>query len=107
MAIQTDITADDKWFAGDDRVLRFAIAATNIAGWTFAFELEDSDNVNIFTAVSDGGAITITDEASGVLEVAVGPTDVPVAKRGRHAYRLRRADTGFVTTLAYGAAEIL
>lgn len=107
MAVESRINADDEWFVGEDRVLRFTFkdAAPGIEGWMIAFELyerravpADAPVMTVSASAAAGPPPVATVNVDGDLTLAVGP--------GIYQFVLRRIDDGSRTILAYGPAEL-
>lgn len=113
MAVESRIDADEEWFVGEDRVLRWSFTegdTAGIAGWPMTFELyarraKDGDaalatatptGVEAVAGVSPARAVVQID---GDATLALGP--------GLFKYVLRRTDTGARHVLAFGPVELL
>ena len=94
---------------GDDIVIDVAVVdenqdAVSIVGWTFLFRLSDRAKADgaVVLEKTIGSGITITDDALGLLAVAVDDTDTDEWEPGTYFYSLKRVDAGFENTLLYG-----
>lgn len=111
MAIESRIDAEDDWFVGEDRVLRFTFVAGDTAGvddWTLAFELygrratDASDP--LLTLTADGHPAV--GEAAAYVLVNVAAADTLALGPGHYQYVLRRTDDGHRSVLSFGPAEL-
>lgn len=100
MAIRTLIK--DNFFVGESKILEFTVQGQNVTGWNFQFKLGRDDGWTI-TKIT-GAGIAITNANSGIVQVAIDPTDVPIP--GPYFWEFRRTDSGFQTMLAFGNAQI-
>lgn len=110
MAVESRIDADDEWFVGEDRVIRFTVSGDTdgIENWIMVFELFPRR-----AAVGDPPLMTV--EAVGI---AATPTSPPLAVctvdgdettgvgPGLFQYVLSRTDVGARAVLGFGPAEI-
>ena len=107
MSTQSNITASDGWFLGEDKSLVFSIfdvngAAQNITGWTISWKL---------SATLSGAAVltksaVLTTPLSGICTVSVAAGDTSGLTPGDYYYTLRRTNTGSAAELAYGTCTI-
>lgn len=110
MAEESRIDADDEWFVGEDRTIRFTVSGDTdgIENWNITFEL--------FTRrAKPGDAPLMVVDAVGV---AATPTTLPTALvvvdgdettaigSGLYQYVLSRTDPGARAVLAFGPAEL-
>lgn len=111
MAVESRIDAEDDWFVGEDRVLRFTFVAgdvSDVADWTLAFQLyarraADGD-APLLVIPATGHPATATEPAYALVTVAAGQTEALGA--GFYQFVLRRTDPGAVTVLSFGPAQL-
>jgi hypothetical protein len=108
MSTQSNITASDGFFIGEDKSLVFTIydangAVQNITGWTISWLLSAT---NSGTAILTKSA-TLTTPASGVCTVTVASGDTSGLTPGTYYYTLRRTNSGSKAELAYGSCDLL
>lgn len=111
VAVEVRVDADDQWFVGEDRTLRFRFVDGDTDGvetWTMLLE--------VFAARAPKGALPLyTEEATGVARTITTPAYATVTVSGDKTLEhgpgifqivLSRTDPGNRTILAYGPAEI-
>ena len=108
MSTQSNITASDGFFIGEDKSLVFTIytsagAAQDITGWTISWLLSATNS----GAATLTKSATLTTPASGICTVAVASGDTSGLTPGTYYYTLRRTDSGSKAELAYGTCELL
>ena len=115
MARKRDITADDKFFRGEDKVLKVTIddgatppVAKDITTWTLAFTLRRSAGAEevLITKTSASG-ITITNGPGGLCQVAISDTDTASLVPGKYAYDVKRMTADAEAILVYGTLTLL
>lgn len=112
MATQSNITASDYWFIGEDKTLSFAVVdasavAVNITGWALEWVLRrDAGDAALITKTV-GSGITITNGAGGLCSVAIADTDTDNLDEGGYWHALRRTDAGTETVLSFGEVVLL
>lgn len=111
MAVEGRIDADDDWFVGEDRTLRFRFvegATDGIEGWNLLFELYASRPAKgappLFSETATGIARTLTTPAYATVTVSGDKT--AAAGPGQFQYVLSRLGTGTRSVLAFGPATI-
>lgn len=112
MAVESRIDADEEWFVGEDRVLRFHFRegdTEGIAGWTMTFELYERrakpTDPAVATAAAVGVAATADEPARAVVQINGDATTTLGA--GVYQFVLRRTDVGARSILAFGPVELL
>lgn len=113
MAIQSNITASDEWYTGEDKQLVFTIyqsdgtTAQDVTGWALSWRLKkratDADSASILTKTTVSG-IALTTPASGIVTVTVDDTDTDSLAPQTYYHELKRTTAGNETVLAYGTA---
>ncbi len=111
MASEAEIKRSHALFKGEDQVLEFTVldssdVAVDITGWAMTWTFATAAGVSSFTKTV-GSGITITDAASGVLQVQIDAADTASLAKGPYHHSLERSDSGAVAVLSYGAAQLL
>lgn len=117
MAIESRIDAEDDWFVGEDRVLRFNFVDGDTAGidtWTLEFALYARRSTDasspLLTVVANGhAAVAASDETPAVPAyalVSIAAAQSTALGPGHYQYVLRRTDTGHRSVLSFGPAEL-
>lgn len=110
MAVQSRIDAEDEWFVGEDRVIRFTFdpAGTGVGftGWEMVFELfgrrARADAEPLLTQVA--APVVIEGKPLAVVQIdGDATTDLGA---GLYQFVLRRTDEGARAVLAFGPAEL-
>ena len=104
MAENSNITASDDWFDGEDKVLQITVTGTNITSWNLRWDLYNADDVLILSKTNPSSGISVTSAASGISQITVASTDVAAA--GNYCYKFWRTDVGTITVLAFGDVVI-
>lgn len=108
MAEQSRIDADDEWFVGEDRVIRFTFTrgdVSDITEWNMVLEL-------FARRAADDAVPLVSVPATGfssdpAVAVAVVPAADSIALGpGVYQFVLRRRDEGSAAVLSYGPAEL-
>jgi len=117
MSIENNITADDHFFAGEDKQLVFDIvtstgATQTMTGWALECVFRRSaaaSAVAFTTATTALGTITIGNGSGTDDRATVTLTDDLTVGlvTGTYFYTLRRTDAGSEQVLAYGTMELL
>lgn len=116
MSITQNITADDRFFAGEDKSLRYFVvdsagAAQDMTGWALEWVLRRSAAHPTATLTKTTGAAQIViDNGNGTSDMAtVSITDDDTLNlvAGQYVYALRRTDAGSEQVLAFGTLELL
>ncbi len=117
MSKQQNITADDHFFAGEDKTLVFDIvdsagAAQTMTGWALecVFRRSAAASAVAFTTPTTGlGTITIGNGTGTDDRATVTVSDDLTVNlvTGTYEYALRRTDAGNEQVLAYGTLELL
>jgi hypothetical protein len=102
MAVEQNITSEDEWWAGEDRVLRWAIQTEagdpqNLTGWNIGFSMEDQ--LQKVASIENP-------PTAGVCSVGTVSAETEVIKPGVYGYTLRRTDEGSEAVLAYGTVRL-
>lgn len=107
MAVEAKVNADDGWFTGEDKTLRFPVSGTidNMDLWEVQFSLYQSRSATsaLFTKETGSG---VTISGQDIIDVAIGSADTINLVPGTYYYVLRRVDSGANSVLAYGHASI-
>lgn len=121
MAQEVNITKENEFFTGTDRVLQFSVVdtsdvAVNITGWALQWGLwrypvtrSASGVTTALVSKTDGSGITITNGAGGVCQVAVADSDTDGLEGSDsplYWHELRRTDSGNEDILAYGTVVL-
>lgn len=111
MAVESRIDADDEWFVGEDRVLRFTFVEgdlTDLAEWAMSFTLYPRraklDADPLLTAPAVGYAAV--PGAPAHARVSIDGTASAALEPGIYQFVLARADVGARQILSFGPAEI-
>ena len=113
MVEATPIGSGQGWFRGDDFIQPFNVVdgngtAVNITGWLMDFTVKrkigDTDNL---VARAVGTGIALVNPTAGALTVTIPAATTAVMPPGNYFYALRRTDSGFVQTIAFGPAVLL
>jgi hypothetical protein len=112
VSTQSNITASDGWFIGEDKTLRFLVvdgngAAQNIAGWTMDFKLSATLSGDRIFTKTVGAGISLTSPSGGIADVQSDAADTLGLTPGTFYYVLRRTNAGFHWELAFGTAVLL
>ena len=124
MAIEFNIGADQFWFLGEDKVLRFTIydadgeTPIDITGWALSFSLRKTDKDATVPAliaktteddtIEIVGTFNIDPEVNTQsVEIQFPSFDTTNLKPIAYRYSLKRMDAGFEGILAYGSITLL
>lgn len=115
MAIEQNVTADDHWFAGEDKQFQFNVvdSAGNtqvMTGWTLEWVLRRtaaSATATLTKTTSNGIAISNGAGTNDRATVTLTDDDTVNLVTGQYEYALRRTDAGTEQVLAYGTAQLL
>lgn len=112
MADEANIVARDRWFAHEDKDLRFTIyqddedtlprVAQNITGWDITVYL--FANSTVLATKTTGGGVTLTDPTNGVGVASFDAADID--EGGVYEVEIWRVDTGNQRLLSFGKAVI-
>lgn len=115
MAVEQRISADDGWFVGEDKTLRFSVEGDTdgIEGWALGFRMygkkaRDTD-LPLLNISSAGGPIVATAAAAGrpaIVTVTVTGEQSQTLGAGVFQFVLSRTDVGARNVLSYGAAAL-
>jgi hypothetical protein len=115
VAVEQRISADDGWFVGEDKVLRFTVDGDTdgIAGWGLGFRLyaarSKDDDPPRLEILSGGGAIVATEATPthpAIVTVTVTGEQTQTTGAGQFQFVLSRTDLGARNVLSFGAAAI-
>jgi hypothetical protein len=111
VAVETRIDADDEWFVGEDRVLRFRFVegdTTGIAGWPMEFALfarrAKPSDPPLLTAPAAG--VDATDVTPALAQVIIDGDTTALLDPGVYGFALRRTDVGARSILSFGPCEL-
>ena len=116
MSLEQNITADDHYFAGEDKTLVFDIvdvngAAQTMTGWALEWVVRRSASSTTATLTKTTGAGTVAlSNGSGTDDratVTITDDDTLNLVTGTYVYALRRTDAGSEQVLAFGTLELL
>jgi hypothetical protein len=110
MPVEASIDADDDWFVGESKVLRFTVAnGAGISGWELRWRLIDRKGVVVMEKLSTANEIVATDQADPPLylaDVQVASDDYDDSPAGNYQFTLWRIDAGNEALLSYGSAVL-
>ena len=114
MAVESRIDADEEWFVGEDRVLRFVFDAgsdtSTIGDWSIVFELfgrrAGALAAPLLSVAATGVAAVADPAAPSYAEATVPGEETAVLGPGIFRFVLRRTDAGFSQVLSFGVAQI-
>jgi hypothetical protein len=111
MAIERNITADDDFFLGEDKVLTDTIyqsdgtTVQNVTGWAISFMVKkhatDADASAKITKTT-GAGIVLTTPLSGLITITLTDTDTASLPADSYPYEVKRTDDGSETVLTFG-----
>lgn len=111
MAIERNITADDDFFQGENKVLPVTIYQSdgttlqNVTGWAISFMVKkhatDADASAKITKTT-GAGIVLTAPLSGLITITLADTDTASLPADSYAYEIKRTDAGSKTVLTEG-----
>lgn len=113
MAITRNVTQDDRFYLGEDKIYRVTIAGEDLAGMAFRFLLkrnkDDGDSAALIDKSTDDD---ITLLASGIMDIRFRPADTNKSKPRITAddvywYSIRRNDPDNVTITTEGTWQFL
>lgn len=123
MAMTANITRDEKWYLGEDKVLRFAVYEDNtlatpidVAAFALSWKLTTRPGATATltktTAVSGGITVTGVFNATPALNtqrvlVAVDDTDTDALEATTWWHELKRTDAGLEGVIVDGTAQLL
>jgi hypothetical protein len=124
MATEANITSDDEWFIGEDKLLVFGPvldangAGVDISGWALSWklkrELSDADVDAVRSKTTGSGAINVIGTYDATLanntqriRVTVLDTDTDDVRERLYYHELKRTDAGLETVLTFGTARLL
>lgn len=107
MAVESSIQADDGFFVGEDKDLRFEVEGdvAGLSGWQVEFALYPR-------RTNDPAPLVVKTQSNGIsrggttLTVHLVGDDTAVLAGGLYQYVLRRTDPGFRQVLAYGGVNL-
>lgn len=107
MAIEAPISEDDRWFVGEDKILRWTVTTAadplvpqDVTGWAVELVIRrrrDTTSAPIATL-----PVPVIDGPSGSVAVPVSADVTAGLEGGVYHYVLRRVDAGANQVLAYG-----
>jgi hypothetical protein len=114
VAVESRIDADEEWFVGEDRVLRFVFDAgsdtSTIGDWSIVFELFGRRAGALaapLLSVAATGVAGVSDPAApAYAEATVPGEETAVLGPGIFRFVLRRTDVGFSQVLSFGVAQL-
>jgi hypothetical protein len=111
MAIERNITADDDFFLGEDKILVDTIyqsdgtTVQNVTGWAISFMVKknatDADASAKITKTT-GAGIVLTTPLSGLITITLTDTDTASLPADSYRYEVKRTDDGSETVLTFG-----
>ena len=109
MAEKRNITADDEFFRGEDKILTVTLdPVVNISGWTLAFTMRlTAGSAEALIEKTTTSGITITDGTHGIFQVTLDDLETAGLQPGKYAYDCKRMDAGAEAILVYGTLELL
>lgn len=115
MSNRQDITPDDNWFQGEDKIFPFTIYQQDnvtrqvITGWSFQYTVRDGAThpSPVITKATGGAGITITNATQGEGEVLIDDTDSSRLSPGKYWHRIKRTDSGSEQNEVHGEAWLL
>lgn len=105
MAVESSIEADDGWFTGEAKTLRYTLLdADDATGWTMTWELRRrrSDAGPVVAKATNDGVVG----GPGQVDVNVDAADTLALAGGTYHAVLRRTDVGNEQVLSYGAVVL-
>ena len=112
MSKHYDITSEQHWFIGEDKLLVFDIVDANEGALDVdSYQMEwvlrrhPGDTTRLIVKASGGGLTVDAGITSRVL-VDIDDTDTLGLLPGRYAHALRRTDAGYEGVLSFGMAEL-
>lgn len=114
MSNRQDITPEDFWFVGEDKIFPFTIyevdgvTRQDITGWSLQYTLRDAATypTPLITKTTASG-ITITDADEGEGEVLIADTDSNRLSPGLYWHRIKRTDAASEQNQVHGEAWLL
>lgn len=112
MAVESRIDADENWFVGEDKTLRFTFIEGDTDGidtWPMALELHGrraKAGDPPAWATSDVSGIPATDDAPAQALVTVNGDATQALGPGTVQFVLRRTDSGARAVLSYGSGTL-
>jgi len=113
MAIESPITKEANWFAGEEKTLRLVIyeedgeTVQNISGYTLQWVLaKNKYAVPTLTKNMGADGITIPTGSDGVVTIKIDRDDTKDLKGGTYFHTLWRIDAEQETVLTFGPAVL-
>jgi hypothetical protein len=116
MAIERNITTNDDFFLGEDKVLpdtiyqSDGITLQNVTGWTISFMVKkhatDLDADAKVTKTTANGGIVLTAPLSGLITITLASADTASLPAGLYAYEVKRTDVFPKTVLTTGTLTL-
>lgn len=115
MSNRQDITPEDFWFVGEDKVFPFTIYQSDgvtrqsITGWSLQYTVRDAATypTPVITRATGGSGITITNGAQGEGEVLIRAVDSARLSPGLYWHRIKRTDADSEQNEVHGEAWLL
>lgn len=115
MSNRQDITPDDHWFVGEDKIFPFTIYQTdgvtpqNTTGWSVQYTVRDGAThpTPVITRATGGTGITWTNATVGEGEVLILATNSSRLSPGKYWHRIKRTDPGSEQNEVHGEAWLL
>lgn len=115
MSNRQDITPDDHWFVGEDKIFPFTIyqadgtTRQDITGWALQYTVRDGAThpSPVITKATGGLGITITDADEGEGEVLILAANSSRLSPGKYWHRIKRTDSGSEQNEVHGDAWLL
>lgn len=115
MPVESRIDADDDWFVGESKVLRFTVTVpagtTDFTDWSVRWRLYDRKNVLVMEKLSSANEVVLSEVTADSVTtryaaVQVAADDYDAVSAGTYQHSLWRIDPGSEAVLSFGPVVI-